>query len=140
MKEQALSMQRVLRDDTLVQTKVGTDADGVVKVYQSQAREDTNAPYIIVGIVPSPGSSVVAAYGDPVAVEVWRFGVSCWARNSQEAWELAEIANEAVNAGDFEAEPYTSAGVFLRGTPQELPDRDTNLRQVLMIYEMITGR
>jgi hypothetical protein len=133
-------MMRVLRADTKVETMLGTDADGVVKVYQSVVREDTNAPYILVGLMPQPQASVRSAYGDPEAVQVWRFAVSCWARNSQEAWDLAEIAHEAVHAGDFVSDPYDTMDVLLRGTPMELPDRDTNLRQVLLTYELITGR
>lgn len=140
MKNQALAMKRVLSADPGIITKVGFDADNSVKVYQTLARENTKVPYIIIGIIPSGPQSIQPVYGDAQVMQVWRYAVSCWARNSQEAWELAEIAHDATEAGDFIVEPYTFAHLRMLSVPAEHPDRDTPYRQVLITYELMVGR
>lgn len=140
MKNQALAMKRMLSMDPALIAKIGFDADNSPKVYQTTVREDTKVPYVLIGIVPSGPDSVRPVYGDPQVLQIWRYAVSCWARNSQEAWDLADIVHDATEAGDFIVEPYGHMQLQMMGIPTELSDRDTPYRQVLILYELMVGR
>jgi hypothetical protein len=63
-----------------------------------------------------------------------------WAKTSKEAWQLASFANDALILASFEMEPYQAVSIRRSSTPGELPDRDTNLKQVVVIYDLILAK
>lgn len=138
MKNEALAVLRALKEDTVVVSFVGLDPDNSPKVYQSKVRENVSAPYILVGLSPQADNQGV--YGDPDVWQVWNPVVSCWGRNSQEAWGLADVVDEAMRQADFVVEPYSTVLLQRRFSPAEYPDRDSPWIQVLIQYELKLGR
>jgi hypothetical protein len=133
VKEIVESIRRVVRNDPLVFSLIGADADEEVKVYQGIAKSNVEAPFIVMNVVP--GDIPVPAYGEDYAIEVLTIQFTAWGRNSKEAWQLAEAIQEAVADGQYDAGLWD----FMKGRrvifPQELPDRDTALVQVPASYE-----
>ena len=138
MKDIIESIRRVLRKDPLILSLVGVDADGETKVYQAMAKQDSDAPYIV--MAPAPGAAPISAYGETYAIETFTLQLTPWGRNSKEAWQLAEAIQDAIDAGSYDSGIW----VFMKGKritfPQELPDRDTALVQVPVIYEFQFGK
>lgn len=139
MKEIIESIRRVLRRDALVSLLVGIDADGEIKIYQGIAKLNSEAPYVVLNVVP--GDRPISVYGDGHAVEILTVQITAWGRNSKEAWQLAEAIQDAV-----EIDEEYDAGMwdFMKGKrstfPGELPDRDTALVQIPASYEFQFGR
>jgi hypothetical protein len=138
MKDIIESIRRVLRKDPLIVGLVGIDSDGETKVYQAAAKQDSEAPYIV--IAPAPGAAPISAYGEMYAIETFTLQLTAWGRNSKEAWQLADSIQDAVSIGEYDAGIWN----FMKGKritfPQELPDRDTALVQVPVIYEFQFGK
>lgn len=138
MKDVIESIRRVLRKDPLIFSLVGWDTDEEVKVYQAQAKLDTDAPYVV--MAPAPGAAPISAYGDMYAIETFTLQLTAWGRNSKEAWQLADAIQDAIADGEYDAGIWA----FMKGKritfPQELPDRDTALVQVPVIYEFQFGK
>jgi hypothetical protein len=74
------------------------------------------------------------------AIETFTLQLTAWGRDSKEAWQLADTIQDAVNIGQYDAGIWN----FMKGKritfPQELPDRDTGLVQVPVIYEFQFGK
>jgi Protein of unknown function (DUF3168) len=138
MKDIIESIRRVLRKDPLIYSLVGADADEEIKVYQAVAKQDSVAPYVV--MAPAPGAAPISVYGEMYAVETFTLQLTAWGRNSKEAWQLADAIQDAVAISDYDAGMW----VFMKGKritfPQELPDRDTALVQVPVIYEFQFGK
>jgi hypothetical protein len=132
------AIRRALRDDPLIKAVVGQDADTEVKVYSSVGKPDVQAPYIVFGLIPGPGP--IGTYGRPDAWEPFTIQTTSWGRTPQEAWSVADILDDAIVSADYVFEPGYLARVARVSTPEELPDRDTNLRQVVVQYEFKVGR
>jgi hypothetical protein len=132
------SIRRVLRRDPLVSSLVGSDADNEIKVYQAIAKQDSVAPYVV--MAPAPGAAPISVYGEMYAVETFTLQLTAWGRDSKEAWQLASAIEDAVSLGAYDAGVW----LFMKGKritfPQELPDRDTALVQVPVIYEFQFGK
>jgi hypothetical protein len=138
MKEIIEGIRRVLRNDSLVSSLIGTDSDGEVKIYQGIAKLDSSAPYIVMNVVP--GDRPISVYGSSHAVEVLTVQITAWGRNSKESWQLAEAIQDAVEVGQYDVGLWD----FMKGKrsafPGELPDRDTALVQIPTQYEFQFGR
>ena len=138
MKEVVESVRRALRKDPLILGLVGIDVDGETKVYQAMAKLDTDAPYVI--IAPAPGAAPISVYGETYAIETFTLQLTAWGRDSKEAWQLSDAIEDAVSISQYDAGIW----YFMKGKritfPQELPDRDTNLVQVPVIYEFQFGK
>lgn len=138
MKDVIESIRRVLRNDSLIFSIVGEDVDGEIKVYQAIAKQDSDAPYIV--MAPAPGAAPISAYGEMYAIETFTLQLTPWGRNSKEAWQLSDAIQDAVEVGQYDAGAWS----FMKGKritfPQELPDRDTGLVQVPVIYEFQFGK
>jgi hypothetical protein len=117
---------------------VGRDKDDEVKVYVTLAKANVTAPYLTFAIVPIGGPTAV--YGDTEVLEDFEVAVASWGRDSLEAWNIADVADDALKRGDYSFEPYELIGINRTTTPHELPDRDTDLRQVVVRYRFMIGR
>jgi hypothetical protein len=138
MKNQIDAIRRALRHDAIIRDIIGIDENGEIKVYVSVGKPDVVAPYIVLNTIPVNGISGV--YGDEYAIEVIPLQISNWGRDPNEAWQLADIVDDAFIHADFEFEPYTHMRTVRTTNAQELPDRDTNLTQVVVQYEVAISR
>jgi hypothetical protein len=138
MREIIDSIRRVLRRDVLLNDMIGVDQDGEPKIYHGIAKENVEAPYIVLSVLT--GDPGIATYGDDHAIETISLQITSWGNTSREAWELADVVDEAVPIGKYDAGKF----VFMRGKritfPNELNDRDSNLIQVPVLYEFQFGK
>lgn len=132
-------IRHALRGDPIVQAVVGNDDDGETKVYASVAKKDVKAPYIVIQI-PQIGGGPIPVYGDGEVLEGFRVVLTSWGRTADEAWQVADVADDALKRGDYSYEPYELIQLMRVSSPQELPDRDTPLRQVIVQYQLALGR
>jgi hypothetical protein len=131
-------LRRAIRHDPIVDSVVGRDQDGEVKVYATLAKQDVTAPYATLAIVPTEGPTGV--YGDDYVWENFDVQVSSWGNDQRTAWQVADVMDDAMLRADYELEPYTLAKIMRSSTAQELTDRDTNMRQVIVLYTIKLGR
>lgn len=132
MKLIAEAPKNVLREDGIVVSIVGADADGETKVYQGIGKTDSVAPFIVIGTIPFLDDDGV--YGDDHPIITYEFQTSCWGRTEQEAWILADACDEALMLAQWTVDPYVLMKIRREGMPTSLPDRDTDLRQVQARY------
>lgn len=137
MKSFVDSLRHLLRADPEIVARVGTDDDDEIKVYQGVGKTDVDAPYIVFGIID--GTSV-PTFGQDHTVQEVNFQVTAWGRTSSEAWNLAEVIDDALEVGDWDVVPYEPISLRRIQFPQELPDRDTQLRQVPIQYRFVMAK
>lgn len=131
-------IRRALRSDAIIAAMIGKDENNEIKVYTTIAKTNAQAPYVVVQIVPASGPE--GAYGNLNVWEPFQIQVTSWGRSPQEAWSLADVVDNAMILADYSFEPAELALVRRQSTPVELNDRDTNLRQVIVRYELKLGR
>lgn len=131
-------IRHALRADPILEAVVGRDANDEVKVYTPLAKTNVTAPYVTFSMVPVAGP--VSVYGDDEVLEPFQIAVTGWGRDSMEAWSIADVVDDAIKAGDYSYEPYELIQILRISTPEEMPDRDTDLRQVMVRYQFVLGR
>ena len=139
MKAIADALFHVLRRDSLIQSLIGVDSDGEVKVYEGTAKTDVKAPFIVSSFIP--GNAPVGVYGDEVAMEVVDVQVTAWGSSRNTVWQLAEACDDALHLGDWPVDPYELKDLRRLSFPQLTPDRDnTNWVQIPLRYRLSFGR
>ena len=132
-------IRQVMREDPILQTVVGYDQDGEVKVYTSVGKSDAEAPWVVLTMLSSTGPT--GTYGDDYVWEPFQMQVSSWGSSERHAWQVADVVDDAIlKAPSWSFEPYYLAKVMRSSTPMPLPDRDTNLVQILVLYTFMIGR
>lgn len=131
-------IRRALREDASIRDYLGPDQNGEIKVYNSLAVKNVQAPYIVVHTTPI--SDVQSAYGDAEIIEVFNLQFSCWGRQSNEAWQVWGMLHDAWRYADLAFDPYEVLHVRRVSSPQELPDSNTQWRQVVVLYEIALAR
>jgi hypothetical protein len=129
-------LRRALRLETLVQTQVGVDQNGEYKVYEGLAPSDTDAPYI--SIFQQPGGDLIATYGQHEGMLRIALQFTCWGHNSTQAWEVWDALFESMDHVEpqLNFEPWTLVHLLPSTVPQEIPDADTDWRQVVTRYQL----
>jgi len=127
-----------LRTDTILQAVVGEDDDGEIKVYSPLAKSNAVAPYVTLQMNITVGP--IDAYGQEEAVEAFRLTVSSWGRDTNEGWQVADVADDAIKRADYSFEPAHLIFVRRATTPHDLIDRDTGLAYVVVQYDFAIGR
>lgn len=131
-------IRHALRADPILEAMVGQDAQGEVKVYTPIGKSNIVAPYIAFVMVPVAGP--VSVYGDDEVMEPFQVAFTSWGRDSNEAWAVADVMDDAIKRGDYDYAPYELIQVLRISTPDEMPDRDTDMRQVMVRYQFVLGR
>jgi hypothetical protein len=130
-------MRRALRKYYPLVQVVGFDDHNEAKIYNDPAPE-ARAPYVTVHFLPN--NRIINVFGDDQAVQPLTVVLKAWGRTERDAWALAEQVEEALYHTDYEYDPYEVIRIIRAETPEQLPDRDTNLTQVVMTYDMILAR
>lgn len=131
-------IRRALRADPILQAAVGEDSDGEYKIYTTLGKTGVTPPYVVLQLVPDVGPSPL--YGEAEGLESFGIMATSWAENPTEAWQLADFVDDAIERADFDFTPHDLMLVRRDQSPQELPDRDTNWRQVVVPYRFLIGR
>lgn len=131
-------IRRALRDDPIFQAVVGLDPDGEYKAYSPKAKVNAQAPYVVVQIIPS--QSPIRVYGDDESILVIQASIGSWGRDSEEAWQIADVADDALKRADYSFEPYSLMQILRTSMPFEQQDRDTNLSYLTVIYQLALQR
>ncbi len=134
----ASEIQHALRADPILQAVVGNDSDGETKIYGPNAKSNIVAPYVVFSIIPT--QEPIRAYGDDEAIHAFRVAIASWARDSGEAWQLADVTDDALKRADYSFEPYQVMNVLRVAMPQELQDRDTLSFYLTVQYQFNLGR
>lgn len=130
-------IRHALRADPILEAVVGRDQDGEVKVYSPDAKSNIEFPYITFSIFAP--TEPIRVYGDDEAITPFRIALTSWARDSSEAWQLADVADDAVKRADYSFEPYSLMQVLRVAMPQELTD-PTGLTYLVVQYQYNLGR
>ena len=132
MKQIVDAIRRALRDDPIIVATVGLDKDGETKVYQGLGKTNVEAPYIVLAVIP--GVAPDGVYGDDYVVQNVMLQATAWGRNANEAWQVAEVIQDAFEHSDYSVEPWELMRVRRGSFPREMTDRDTNMIQVNTDY------
>lgn len=143
MKVVLATFEEVLRLDPIVVAFVGRDSFGKTKIARSLAPKgsDWTAPYLTYQRVP--GSAPRGTYADKRAIEATQVQLTNWGRNSDEAWDLFTVTQEALDqrdVWDVALTPYRLFHIIRLGDEQELPDEDTDQVQVPVTYSVQIAR
>lgn len=137
MKQFPEVIRRVMRRNLGVKQFVGEDKDGEIKVYNGVVKSGVKPPYVFMNIIPN-AIAPTSLYGEKYGIISFSVQVTSWAQTSKQVWELAGLVHEAIESNEYQYEdtvPYQLMIQKLTSWPQELPDRDTNLRQVVAVYD-----
>lgn len=134
------ALQDVLRRDPILQAILGLDADNDLKIYEAVAKQNTAPPFLLWQLVPS--GDIAGHYGDEYALVSKPFQLTAWGRTANEAWQLWDYAQEAVETGDwdFELTPYKRMRLVSQADQQELPDVETSWVQVPGTFLLVVSR
>jgi hypothetical protein len=139
MKQFSDCIRWVLRHDPIVQIRVGEDSDNEYKVYDAtNVKLNTQAPFIVWNFRET--SQTEGVYGDDYALEYISLQVTSWGRTPNEAWDLADAADDALLLGDYSAEPWYLMKIRRDGIPRPHADLDTNWTQIDVFYQALFGR
>lgn len=130
MNEVRIAIESLLSGDPIVQALVGLDQWGFVKVYESMALQNTEAPYVTWQIIP--GLPPTGDFGDAESMMDIDFQVTGWGENQDEAWQLYGATVDALKA-DWTAQvlpPWEMIRLARVATPGVLPDETTRWWQV----------
>lgn len=131
-------IRHALRADPILSAVVGTDDDNEVKIYNVKGKENIAAPFITLQILVL--QDPLRVYGDDETVQSFRVAVGSWGRDSIEAWQVADVADDAIKQADYSFEPYTLMQVLRIQMPVELQDRDTGEYYLTTQYQFNLGR
>ncbi len=131
-------IRRGLRGDIVLLEVLGKDADNEVKVYDDPAKSDVSPPYATFAVMST--NQQVGVYGDDYVIEPFPLLLKAWGRDPREAWSIAEFLEDALFKADFAYDPYEVIRIRRVSTPEQLPDRDTDMTQVVMTYDVILAR
>lgn len=132
------AVRQGLREDGALTTVLGMDGDGESKVYTRPTKPNVKPPYLIVDNIPVPG--VEGVYGDEEVMERFLIQLSVWATSEDDAWDIVPLADEAMKHLNMQVLPYEHNFTQRYQNVQSLSDRDTNLWQVVMRYDVRIAR
>jgi len=142
MREVWLAMGDVLRADEVLNGILGLDEFGFPKIYGSATDRPapTEPPFVYYQVIP--GREPAGIYQDIEALGGADVQVTSWGRTSDEVWRINQFVYDAIRAGDWETRllPLHFMRVKRSQSPGELPDRDTNWRQVPDLWRVDTSR
>lgn len=134
MKEIFDTIRNELRSDVGIHDLVGLDVDNEVKVYESKAKSNISAPYIVYQVLP--GGAVDRAYGDEEAMHQVNLLITAWTSELKLSWQLIDTVMQAMKSCNFEAPPWSVMYCLRVGPPQPGEDRDTAMYQVAVPYTL----
>jgi hypothetical protein len=127
-----VAIESVLNQNEILRMLVGVDSNGFIKIYSSVTARppEERPPFVSFQIIP--GILPTGTYEVPEGLVSVDFQATAWGRVSREAWQVAEEVENAVNRGDWTTYliPHSFMQVRSLETPGELPDQDTNWRQI----------
>jgi hypothetical protein len=135
------AVRDILRSDPTIIALVGQDQNSITKVYRvGRVPPGTEAPYIVYQRIS--GVRPEGTYLDYRSIEIPEVQITAWGRNGDEAWDIFNAIQEALEIGDWNASltPYSLLRMIRTGDELELPDQDTGLVQVPSTYSVAVTR
>jgi hypothetical protein len=132
MKEIKDAIGNVLRADSALISIMGLDTLGFPRIYGSPTErpKETQPPFVYYQIIP--GREPLGTYRNNEELDGADFQVTAWGRTTDEVWRIQDLLLTTIRGGDWAT--YLIPLVFMRlkrqESPGELPDRDTNWRQI----------
>jgi hypothetical protein len=127
-----VAIESVLNQNAILKMLVGVDANGFVKIYSSVSSRPAGEkpPFVTFQVIP--GILPTGTYQSPEGLVSLDFQVTSWGRVSREAWQIHNEVQTAIEDGDWAT--YLIPEVFMQCRslefPGEIPDQDTNWRQI----------
>lgn len=133
------ALESHLKGDPILDAFLGRDKDGFRKIKEIRGKDHWSAPYLIWAILDV--DPPIGVYGDLKAIEAIPFQLGAWAKTSDQAWELFEVAEEALDRMDElpELGQYTLLSVLRQGVAPT-PEDSEGWIQVVATYRAVLSR
>jgi hypothetical protein len=134
------AVKDILSNDPILQAMLGRDNRNQPKVYESVGKKGVDAPYIVFTMMQSEGPE--GLYHDLRSLETVRFQVTGWGLTRDQAWELFEAAQTALEIGEWSVylTPYSFMSIVRTGDQFQLEDVDSGWYQVPATYRLKVSR
>lgn len=133
------ALEAHLKGDAILDTILGRDEDGHRKVFEIRGKPTTKPKYVIWAMLP--GETPEGTYSDIKAIEGLMFQCSSWGFTADEAWQLFEAVEDALDRMDNlpEMGQYELMSI-LRMEVRPIPDDTMGWTQVVATYKAVITR
>lgn len=140
MNEVRVALDYILTNDVIVQALVGRDEQGFIKVYETLAPQNEEAPFVVWQIIPGlPPTGDFADAESMVDVDVQ---ITPWGQDQNSIWQLHAAIADALRGSDWSQLliPWEMIRLSRVGTPGPLPDETTRWWQLPNTWRVSVSR
>lgn len=133
------ALEAHLKADPVLEAMLGRDEDGHRKIFNRRGKPTTKPRYVVWAILPA--DTPQGTYKDVKAIEPIIFQCSSWGYHGDEAWQLFEFVEDALDGMDElpEMGEYRLNSI-IRMEVREIPDDTVNWVQVVATYRAVVTR